>query len=102
MAVLDCVYRLTGKFPDDERLGLAMKMRLAAIGIPEAIADGSECTNAHEFLRFLAIARQSLRRVDTQVRVAQNLGYCDGSAILKRIESSSVAIGSLMKSLCKS
>jgi len=52
-------------------------MRRAAFSIPCNIAEGQGRKTTKDFLHFLAIAYGSLRELETQVILAQRLGYLD-------------------------
>jgi len=69
------IYKLTKPFPADERFGLVSQMRRAAVSIPSNIAEGQARKTTGEFIQFLSQAEGSLAELDTQLILAQELGY---------------------------
>ncbi len=69
------VYRATRVFPRDELYGLTSQLRWAAVSVPSNIAEGQACFSHKEFHHFLSHARGSLVEIETQLMIAQNLGY---------------------------
>jgi len=69
------VYGATKLFPRDETYGLASQVRRAAVLIPTNIAEGQARYSPREFHFFLSRARGSLVEVETQLLIAQKLGY---------------------------
>ena len=69
------IYHITAAFPKEESYGIVSQMRRAAISIPSNIAEGSSRVKIKERTRFLEIARSSLVELDTQIIIAQNLGF---------------------------
>jgi four helix bundle protein len=69
------VYRMTGKFPPQERYGLASQMQRAAVSTMSNIAEGFERGTTKEFISFLYVAKGSNGEVRSQAYAALDLGY---------------------------
>ena len=98
MLLVEDVYALTRAFPEDERFGLTSQLRRAAVSVPSNIAEGAARSGAAEFLRFLHIARGSLAEVDTQLRLAERLGFCPAEQLLDRVEMLFLTLQLLIRS----
>jgi len=86
MNLVTAVYRATAGFPKEEQFGLTSQLRRAAVSIPSNIAEGQGRLSEKEFCYFLGQARGSLMEVETQLQIAQNLGYLESErtdALLK-------------------
>src|SRR2546427_3772099 len=68
------VYRITKKFPDDERYGLTSQTRRAAFSAAVNIVEGSARRSTKEFRRFLDISLSSLSEVGYALRFAHEAG----------------------------
>ncbi len=75
MQLVTEIYQLTRNFPDNERFGLTHQLRRASISIASNIAEGAARTGSNEFRHFINIARGSVSEVDTQMDIAELLGY---------------------------
>jgi four helix bundle protein len=69
------VHEATAVFPKSEMFGLVSQIRRAAVSIPSNIAEGSARRSTREFIAFLHIARGSMAEVETQLLLAQRVGY---------------------------
>ena len=69
------VHELSAAFPKSEIFGLVSRIRRAAVSIPSNIAEGSARRTTREFIALLHIARGSMAEVETQLRLAQRIGY---------------------------
>ncbi len=75
MEMVPEVYRLTRGFPREELYGLASQLRRAAVSIASNIAEGKGRSSDKELLYFLSNAKGSLFEVETQIMIADRLGY---------------------------
>ena len=78
MELANAVYDLTEPFPDRERYGLVSQMRRAGLSIPANIAEGQGRNTTKDLLRFLAIAKGSLRELDTYSDFSEMRRYATG------------------------
>jgi len=76
MTLAKGVYALTATFPADERYGLVVQMRRAAISVPSNIAEGQARQGTREFLQFLSHASGSLAELETQLLLSVDMKYC--------------------------
>ena len=69
------VYLITHKFTSSEIFGLTNQIRRAAVSIPSNIAEGQGRNSAREFKQFLAISVGSVAELETQLIIANEIGY---------------------------
>ena len=69
------IYKLTATFPKEEVYSLTAQIKRSAISIPSNIAEGAARESNKEYIRFLYIALGSLAELDTQLLIANDLGY---------------------------
>ncbi|MGI0483731.1 four helix bundle protein [Geminocystis sp. CENA526] len=75
MDLVELVYQVSREFPKEELYGLTNQVRRAVVSIPSNIAEGQSRQSTAEFKRFLSIAQGSRAEVETQIMIAQRLGY---------------------------
>jgi four helix bundle protein len=69
------IYLWAETLPKHELYALSDQIRRAAISIPSNIAEGSYRESIKEQIQFLSIARWSLAELETQILLAEDLGY---------------------------
>lgn len=72
-------YKLTDKFPGEEKFGLTSQMRRAVVSIPSNIAEGRRRGTSKEYRQFLQVAYGSGGEVETQLEISLRLGYLSKS-----------------------
>lgn len=74
MGLAEQVYQLTRSFPADEKYGLVLQMRRAAVSIVSNLAEGAARRTNKELEQFLHIAQGSLSELEAQFELAERLG----------------------------
>ena len=92
------IYRSTTHFPPQERYGLALQLRRAAVSIPSNIAEGNGSGFRAAYARHVAIAHGSLMELETQLLIASDLDYVTQDE-LEPLMKSSERIGVMLRSL---
>jgi four helix bundle protein len=73
-------YRLTSKFPSEEKFGLVSQMRRAAVSIPSNIAEGQARHTTGEFIQFISHAEGSTAELETQFILSIELGFASAES----------------------
>ena len=71
------IYKLTQKFPADERFGLTAQLRRGSVAIPSNIAEGYGRMHTGDYRRLLTMAFGSLMQVETQLLLAERFGLVE-------------------------
>jgi four helix bundle protein len=74
-----------GGFDGPARFALGDQITRAAISVPSNIAAGSGRGSNKEFKRFLSIALGSAYELDTQIRLARDLGLMTGDSASRHL-----------------
>ena len=95
------VYRLTEFFRAEERYGLALQMRRAAVSVASNIAEGSSRATDADFARFIEIALGSARELECQLSLTQELGVArlDPDSAMALCETTTRMLVSLLRRL---
>lgn len=74
------IYKLTKKFPAEERYALTQQLQRTAVSIASNIVEGFHRLSVKDSLRFYNIANASLEEAKYQLLIARDLNYIsDGS-----------------------
>ncbi len=90
------IYRASQSFPKHELYGLTQQLRKAAVSVPSNLAEGAARASRKEFIYFLRIARGSLSEVETQIEIANRLGYLTNP---KEVSDSLLTVRKMISSL---
>jgi four helix bundle protein len=71
------VYKITAKFPTEEKYGLTSQIRRCAVSIPSNIGEGAGRNTDNEFRHFLGISNGSSYELQTQLIISRNLNLVD-------------------------
>ncbi len=94
------IYKITKKFPQEERYGLISQMQRAAVSITSNIAEGfSRNTNKDKF-QFYCMAHGSLTELQNQLIISRDLKYLD-KIKFDSIAQQTIVVGKLINGLKK-
>jgi four helix bundle protein len=96
------IYKVTGKFPNEEKYGLTSQIRRSAVSIPSNIAEGYGRKTTADYIRMLYIAYGSLCELETQIMIADDLNYAmhaDKEQLRKLISEVERMLKALIRSL---
>jgi four helix bundle protein len=74
-------YKVTRKFPVEEKFGMISQIRRAALSVHLNLAEGCSRKSQKERYRFFEIARGSVIEVDSALEIASELGYTSSEEI---------------------
>jgi four helix bundle protein len=100
MDLVVAIYKLSKSFPKAETYGLASQIQRAAVSIPSNIAEGQGLKQTQAYARHLAIASGSLAELETQLEIADRLGYL--SAERRQVIDQASEVGRMLWGLRRS
>ncbi len=71
------IYRITTKFPNEEKHGLTSQIRRSAVSIPSNIAKGFGGKTTVDYMRMLYISYGSVCELETQILLAVDLDFIE-------------------------
>src|SRR5215208_1760808 len=82
---IDEIYRLSRKFPEDERYAMMMQIRKAAVSISSNIAEGSGRFTSRDYLNFLSQSRGSVKESESHLLVATRLDFITEASVSRAL-----------------
>ena len=76
------IYRITGRFPIEERYALTSQLRRAAVSVSSNIAEGWGRGSRPELRNRLGIARGSLNETESDLIIAEEIGYVSADTLI--------------------
>ena len=98
------IYGYTANFPKEEKYGLAGQIQRAVVSISSNIAEGASRKSEIEFIHFLEIALGSAFELETQLIIADRVGYisdADITRLLDRLHSIQKGVNHLVSVIRK-
>ena len=80
------IYKLTARFPNDERFRLKDQLCRAATSVPANIVEGHSRQTTKEYVHFLYNARGSLEETRYHLLLAKDLGLLDSATYVRLAE----------------
>ena len=98
------IYGYIANFPKEEKYGLVGQIQRAAVSISSNIAEGASRKSEMEFIHFLEIALGSAFELETQLIIANRVGYIaesDTAKLLDRLHSIQKGVNHLISIIRK-
>ena len=95
------IYKITKRFPNEEKYGLTSQIRRAAVSVPSNISEGYGRKTTPEYIRFLYIAYGSNCEMETQILLSGDLGYIETDK-LENLQERMGEVERMLKALIKS
>lgn len=87
-------------FPPDEKFGIVLQIRRAAISVSSNIAEGHGRSSKEDFRRFLFISLGSIRELESLIEISGDLGYVsDPGPIVERLQEIAKMLTALIDTL---
>lgn len=96
------IYKLTTRFPSEEKFGLSSQLRSAAVSVGANIAEGFGRYHSKDNIKFLYNARGSLLEIKSHLLIAEEVRLIKDSdleSLLKEIKNLGVKLNNFISSL---
>ncbi len=97
------VYKRSRSLPVDERFGLLLQMRRAAVSVPSNIAEGFKRRSSKDKVHFYNMSESSLEELKYYIILCRDLSYwkiSESQPLLQSAEQVSRLLGGLIRSIC--
>lgn len=94
------IYRMTERFPAQEKYGLSSQIQRASVSIPSNIAEGRQRGTRKDYVRFLRIALGSSAEVETQLFLIKRFIWSQNMDFLE-IENLLVEVTKMLKAMIR-
>jgi four helix bundle protein len=101
MSLVEDIFRVTRRFPRDERFGLTAQIRRASVSIPSNIGEGKRRKRQRAYVNHLDIALGSQGEVEVQLEIAKRAGFLS-AADYELVQRQVVEIGRMLNGLIAS
>jgi len=81
MELVEEVYLLMKKLPDDEKFGLISQIKKCSVSIPSNIAEGAGRNSKKEFIYYLSVSNGSTTELETQLILVYRLDFAKKNKI---------------------
>lgn len=90
MDLVEIIYSITKRFPEEEKFYLVSQMRRASVSIPSNIAEGKLRKTKKDFVKFLRIAYSSGAELETQIEISKriidiDIDYKEAEGLLEEV-----------------
>jgi len=95
------IYKLTSKFPKEEKYALVDQMKRAVVSVTSNIAEGFSRQSYLEKTQFYSMAQGSLTELQNQLLIAKDVGYLSKETF-EKLARLSIMVHKLISGLIKS
>lgn len=102
LKLVGTVYRVSKRFPSDERFGITSQVRRAAVSVIANIAEGNGRVHRAEYIHHVSIARGSLLEVEALLYTSIYLEFLsarEATACFKLVDETGRMLTTLIRSL---
>ena len=100
MGLSSDIYRVTVKFPTEERHGITSQMRRASVSVPTNVAEGYGRETTGAFIQFLRIAQGSLKELETLIELSRQLGFL-ANDVFELLREKTVRLSKMLRGLIR-
>jgi four helix bundle protein len=79
--LIERIYKITKKLPEDEKFGLTSQLKRASVSVSLNIAEGRASDSDPEFRRFLGISLKSLVEIVACMKVCERLRFLENMLV---------------------